>query len=554
MATAAAPRGAAAPGAATRTAVVWFRNDLRLRDNEALAAAAARVAAGEAGAVVPVYVFDPRAFAASPWGLPKTGAFRAQFLLESVATLQASLRALGSDLVVAVGKPEDVIPGLLGDGGEGCVVLTQEEVTSEELRVDAKVARAIKPRGGRLLKVWGSSLYHRDDLPFGAGCRDVPDVFTPFKDKAERMGKVRKEFPAPAAGAMPLPPGGAPAAAGAAAAGGLPSWEELPYPEGKRPARPARHAGAALDFRGGEEAALARLKYYLWDSDLVADYFNIRNGMLDGDYSTKLAPWLAAGCISPRTVYHEIKRYEAQRGANKSTYWVIFELTWRDFFKFFALKHGNAIFFEGGTSGAALPWSRDPELFERWAAGRTGMPLVDANMRELAATGWMSNRGRQNVASYLALDLGVDWRRGADWFEHHLLDYDAASNWGNWVSAAGLTGGRVNHFNVTKQAKDYDPQGDYIRHWLPELKDAPPSRVHEPWLMSKDEQARSGVQIGGTYPNPIPASRFGRPHGGGGGRGGGGRGGGGGGRRGGGGGGGRGGGREYKRSAFERFG
>ena len=181
-------------------------------------------------------------------------------------------------------------------------------------------------------------------------------------------------------------------------------------------------------------------------------------------------------------------------------------------------------------------------------------PKVAALLAPHSPAGWMSNRGRQNVASYLALDLGVDWRRGADLFEHLLLDYDVASNWGNWVAAAGLTGGRINHFNITKQSKDYDPDGDYIRHWLPELQRVPTARIHEPWwvaglagmlacqqhaapfvhaqhllpvahcllrsrplrrLMSRDEQAQYGVQIGADYPAPIPASRFGRPHGGG---------------------------------------
>ncbi|PNH00586.1 Cryptochrome DASH, chloroplastic/mitochondrial, partial [Tetrabaena socialis] len=157
----------------------------------------------------------------------------------------------------------------------------------------------------------------------------------------------------------------------------------------------------------------------------------------------------------------------------------------------------------------------------------------------------MSNRGRQNVASYLALDLGVDWRRGADWFESCLLDYDVTSNWGNWAAAAGLTGGRVNHFNIAKQAgrggegelkeersreggqglnysKDYDLAGEYVKTWCPELRNVPAARVHEPWLMSKEEQERSGCRIGVDYPAPIPASKHGRPHAGAGGGGGGG--------------------------------
>ncbi|KAJ9525284.1 hypothetical protein QJQ45_020815, partial [Haematococcus lacustris] len=323
-------------------------------------------------------------------------------------------------------------------------------------------------------------------------------------------------------------------------------------------APPAKDRRAVLDYRGGETVALARLKYYLWDSDLLATYFDTRNGMLGGDYSTKFSAWLAAGCLSPRQIYHEIKRYEQQRTANKSTYWVVFELLWRDFFRFYAIKHGSRIFFETGPIGKSIPWSADPSLLQRWQEGRTGMPLVDANMREIAATGFMSNRGRQNVASYLVLDLGVDWRKwvaprvkegragsrspgssqkegqgvtGADWFESLLLDHDVTSNWGNWVAAAGLTGGRINAFNITKQSKDYDLMGEYLRTWLPELAKVPAPHIHEPWLMSKQDQdkctahvhctwpcclhsatCRYGVQIGVDYPAPVPASQLARPH------------------------------------------
>ena len=257
--------------------------------------------------------------------------------------------------------------------------------------------------------------------------------------------------------------------------------------------------------------------------------------MLGGDYSTKLSPWLALGCLSPRWLYHELKRYEAKRVANKSTYWIAFELLWRDFYHFFALKHGTRIFFEFGITGKAMTWNPDVEVrihpvlastgqpgaelhpqphvaavqvFERWKAGQTGLPLVDANMRELAATGFMSNRGRQNVASYLVLDLGVDWRLGAAWFEHQLLDHDVASNWGNWVAAAGLTGGRVNKFNILKQSKDYDPAGDYVRTWLPELANVPTTYVHEPAAMPKAVQTAVGVVIGRDYPAPVPARQM----------------------------------------------
>jgi len=159
------------------------------------------------------------------------------------------------------------------------------------------------------------------------------------------------------------------------------------------------------------------------------------------------------------------------------------------------------------AAGEKPEWVDHAPTLERWKEGKTGMPLVDANMRELAATGFMSNRGRQNVASYLALDLQLDWRKGADHFESLLLDYDVCSNWGNWVAAAGLTGGRVNRFNIAKQSKDYDPDGKYLRHWLPELKDVPAPQIHEPWTMSKSDQEKYNVRIGLDYPEP-PRSKF----------------------------------------------
>lgn len=462
-----------------------------------------------APSIVQVFTFDPRWFSATSFnnGYLKTGPYRAQFLLESVADLKERLRGIGSDLLVTMGPPEETLPPLTG--GKGTLVLAQAEVTSEETRAEAAVAAALAASNARLELRWGSTLFHLDDLPFDVarGLKDMPDVFTPFKQKCEDRCAVRAPLPAPRSGALPLPAGLDPAALdflpktveelNAIVPAGAPKLMTL-----------SSDSRSAFSLRGGEGAAWDRLRYYLWDSDLVYKYFEIRNGMLGGDYSTKLSPALAHGCISPRQIHAEIKKYEEARGSNKSTYWVIFELIWRDYFKFYAKKHGDAIFHAGGPAGRSPAWRTDPELLARWKEGRTGWPLVDANMRELAATGWMSNRGRQNVASFFALDLGLDWRVGADWFESLLLDHDPASNYGNWVAAAGLTGGRVNRFNITKQSKDYDEKGDYIRHWIPELKNVPASRIHEPWLMSKEEQERYGVRIGVDYPQAIPSSSF----------------------------------------------
>mmetsp|Transcript_15137 Transcript_15137/g.23033 ORF Transcript_15137/g.23033 Transcript_15137/m.23033 type:complete len:402 (+) Transcript_15137:3-1208(+) len=132
-------------------------------------------------------------------------------------------------------------------------------------------------------------------------------------------------------------------------------------------------------------------------------------------------------------------------------------------------------------------------------------------MRELAATGFMSNRGRQNVCSFLAIDMNTDWRYGADYFESELLDYDVYSNWGNWCAGAGMTGGRLNRFNIVKQSKDYDQHGEYVKHWIPELKNVPTQYVHEPWKLSNEQQTDFGVRLGVDYPNPlVPPSKT--PH------------------------------------------
>lgn len=394
---------------------------------------------------------------------------------------------------------------------EGSLLLTQEEVTSEELGVDRRLRAALP--GVQWEYCWGSTLFHRDDLPFRSDLSDMPDVYTRFKNLAEpelackanevpptfndrpkpETGiRVRPCLPEPTEGSLPLP------RLWEDLLGFEPAWGDLPFAEAVP--EPSAHPGAVLQFEGGEEAGLARLRYYIADTRLISTYFETRNEMLGGDYSTKFAPWLANGCVSPRRVFEELRAHEASVAAGKSTYWVLFALGARDFFRFQAAKHGDAVFREGGPVGRATSWKGSDKEFQLWATGQTGFPFVDANMRELAQTGFMSNRGRQNVASFLILDLGVDWRRGADWFESQLVDYDVTANWVNWLFAAGLTGGRLNRFNVLRQGKNYDPDGAYVRHWVPELRDVPSHRIHEPWLLSDEERETYGVE---GYPEPC---------------------------------------------------
>ena len=466
----------AQPGVGGRThsrkrRIVWFRgNDLRVHDNETLMSAVeAANATQDDGDVVPVFTYDPRWFAASRHGATcKTGTFRAQYLVESVNDLRATLRDLGSDLVISTAAAERAILQLIPDRAE-CTVYAQQDIHAEELEVEGAV-RAALPAGARLELVWGSTLFHPNDLLPHLDVRRVPSPATKFMKMVEESGVgVRELVPTPAKGDLGTMPGDIDV-------GPSITLEDLGL---QAPGEPDPRR--AFRTTGGETAALARWRHYL-ESHAVATYFDTRNGMIGEDYSTKLGPALAHGCISPRYVAAETRAYEAQFGANKSTSWIDFELLVRDYYKFYALTHGSAIFKPGGPIGKRRVWEEDVDghTFQRWKEGRTGWPFVDANMRELAATGFMSNRGRQNVASFLCLDLNLDWRLGADYFERMLLDYDVASNWGNWVAAAGLSGGRVNKFNIIKQSRQYDADGEYIKLWLPELEDESPDTIHDP--------------------------------------------------------------------------
>lgn len=495
--------------------LVWLRNELRTHDNYLL-----QSASKSGGPVMVVYVFDPLEVgenAKSPLsGEAKTGARRAKFLLESVSDLRKNLRqSCGSDLIVARAPPESVIPPLVHALGRETTVVCAQSVCSEEQQAEARVEKAL---GTPLQRVWENTMYQPDDLAYVANIQmpqDVTDVCTPWRQKVEK-----NKVPIPPSNMQPLAlpsPGMDTIAAALEAASNaanvvglgpdyLPTLADLGVHD-EREAE-ADQRGDFFNPEGGETAALARLKRYVWDEDRLKTYFETRNGMVGQGYSTKLAPWLARGCISPRFVANECRRYERERGiSNKSTYWVIFELTVRDYFIYYAQKYGRRLFYPYGVKGKRGSWRKDPGRYEAWKQGRTGVPLIDANMRELAATGFMSNRGRQNVASFLIFNLGIDWRLGAEYFEEMLVDYTPEANWGNWHAAAGLSGGRLNRFNAVKQAKDYDARGDYVKLWCPELSEVPITKIASPWTMSEEEQRRAGCILGSDYPLPLVPMR-----------------------------------------------
>jgi deoxyribodipyrimidine photo-lyase len=468
------------------TAVVWFRDDLRVHDNETLAAA---VAAHDE--VVPLYAFDPTQYAEGMFGLQKKGPHWARFRRESVLDLQESLRERGGNLLVRHDDPTAVVPEV-AERFDADAVYCQTKAGTEELTAENTVRARLAERDVPLERAWTHTLYHLHDLPDPV--ESMKDTYTPWRKSAEQRASVREPIDTPPRVSTPEPDDSETA---------VPTLADLGVEA------VAVDDRSVLPFEGGESAGKARIEDYFWEGDHLREYKQTRNGLLGPDFSSKLSAWLAHGCLSPRYVNEEVQRYEDERVSNEDTYWLVFELLWRDFFQFQFLKHGAEFFHRDGIRGVSKEW-RSPEVpdtreaFETWAAGETGLPFVDANMRELNETGYMSNRGRQNVASFLVDALEVDWRMGAAYFESRLVDYDVASNWGNWAYQAGVgNDSRDNYFYVPGQAERYDSEAEYVKHWLPELEPLPPKHAHYPWRLSQDEQAGYGVQLGLDYPSPM---------------------------------------------------
>lgn len=414
-------------------AIVWVRNDLRLNDHEGWQLAQ------EYRYVLPVFIWNKHWDEENTGGFTRCGSKRKEWILAAAYELRKKLEGLGSGLHFLEADPVSAIQSLLKQFPEAEVIAGFEPAWEERQQTEDLMATGVP------LRLWyGSTLIHPEDMPFSTS--EIPPVFTTFRLKIEKNPAFRIRTPLPEPQKLPSLPEGFVCAS-------IPEDVEINGPFG---------------LESGEAAAISRIQSYIWQSRLVSQYKETRNGLLGPDYSGKWSLWLSCGALSPRTLYHEIKQYESVHGANESTYWVFFELLWRDYFKYISLQQGAKMFAKSGLKGEAPKVKTHAELFEQWSQGRCGQSFCDANMKELLETGFMSNRGRQNVASYWCHDLQGDWRLGAQWFEHHLLDYDPDSNYGNWLYVAGLGNdprpGRK--FNLEKQARDYDPEGAYVNHWL----------------------------------------------------------------------------------------
>lgn len=428
--------------------LIWYRNDLRTTDHEPLYAATKR-----GHKIAAFYCFQPSKFSNTNLGFPKTDSFRAKFLIESIENLRINLATIGVTLYIRVGDLE-IETIALSKKLAIDEVYFHTETTSEELDEETLLEKALRKYKVQMNGFYGATMYHKEDIPFPI--KHLPDLFTDFRKTVETETKVRQPIQKPVS-AIKIDSD--------ESQGMIPSLTDLGLEEKPLDIR------AIADFKGGESAGLSRVNHFIWESRSIIHYKGTRNEMLGLNNSSKLSPWLANGCISSRMIYDEVKKFESMHVKNDSTYWLVFELIWRDFFRFVAMKYNNDIFKIEGIRRLTIPWIENEDLFELWKNGRTGFPLIDANMRELMNTGYMSNRGRQNVASFLTKNLGINWLWGAMWFESQLIDYDACSNYGNWNYAAGIGNDArgFRYFNITKQTSDYDPQGKYVSHWIPEL-------------------------------------------------------------------------------------
>ena len=459
-----------------RTTLVWLRNDLRLHDHLPL-----QCALEKSDRLLLIYCLPDSWFQTTTYGFPKISNVRLEFLFQSLADLRKHAQERGGELIFRQGNPPKVIAELAEhyqvDG-----VFAHREHAPEEKREEDKLRDTLKVP----LRLYdGNSLLKETELPFSLV--DLPKVFSNFRKQVEKKVQISRPIAVPKI--LPAQPQNC-------LPGIIPNLEDMGFEPLIRDIR------SVYRFAGGETAALSRVQHYLWKSHAIKTYKKTRNGMLKPDDSAKLSPWLALGCLSPKHVYQEVRRYENDVIANDSTYWLIFEIWWREFFRWITRLHGENLFRSGGIRNQSPKVANWDKCLDAWCQGQTGVPFVDANMRKLNATGYMSNRGRQNVASFLVRDLRQDWRLGAAYFESRLIDYDVHSNWGNWNYVAGVGNDprEDRYFNLVTQTLRYDPNGEFIIRWVPELRDVPPKEI--PHIVQFTRQQREKYRLG-AYPEPI---------------------------------------------------
>lgn len=454
------------------TAIVWFRRDLRLADNPALTAALER-----AETVVPLYIHSPGEDEA---GAP--GAASRFWLHESLRALDQDLRRRGSELVLARGPVRAALTDLLRTTGAGAVYWNRAYEPALTAR-DTDLKRELRAAGTDVHSSNASLLFEPWDIATGAG--SAYRVYTPYARQCRaRLGEITPPLPAPARipGPQPAPAGLPLEALGLRAAH---AWTE----------------GLARAWAPGESGAQQALARFM--AGPVAGYAEARDRpAVPG--TSRLSPHLHFGELSPRQALAALGGGPHHDGAGGEAF--VRELLWREFAHHVLYHYPRTIEQPLDARFGRLPWRSDPAALRAWQRGQTGIPIVDAGMRELWATGWMHNRVRMIVASLLCKNLGLSWREGAAWFHDTLVDADLAANVFGWQWSAGCGADAAPYyriFNPVLQAERFDPTRAYLRRWLPELARLPDEWIHRPDAAPAKQLAAAGVTLERSYPAPI---------------------------------------------------
>ena len=389
--------------------IYWFRNDLRLRDNEALFSAVA-----SASEIVPVYVFDPRQFDKTRLGFRRTGAMRGQFLIQSVVDLRNRLRQKGGDLLIRIGEPEKII-ARLAEEYNAEYVYTSKEIAPEETRIESSLSKNLKTVNIDIKLFWMDTLMHATALPFPIA--KLPANFVSFATRIENALKVKEPLPEP--GKVTLPSD--------YDAGPIPILAQIGVDPNEM-----ENADEQNISQGGESVALTVLEKYLADYIKEGKSYESADPLTD----TRLSDWLSLGCISARYIYSQVKKVQP---ANAEDVAMLENLLSRDYFHWTLLRFGPRMFKPSGVQHQFLRrWQNDNALYETWTNGQTADSQVNTLMKKLKQTGFLTSDERTLCADYLVNVLNVNWTWGAMYFESHLMDYEGSVNWGRWNNIAGV--------------------------------------------------------------------------------------------------------------------
>ncbi|MGR5220677.1 DASH family cryptochrome [Vibrio parahaemolyticus] len=416
----------------------WFYNDLRLHDNALLRSASVEMEVLHCFYFSELKTLFDRRFL--PIEIDDDA--RQEFRMQAVGELNQSLWQLGQTLHQVLVNSVDEAVNALSEMVNYYAATDLYISFSASWYVEYVVRQTqVKHPRLNLHRCNNGTLFQHDDLPFLLNA--LPSTFSGFRKKIERI-----DIPSVAETTTQLPPP-------------MNTRDGVPLAYGT-----AESTLAIEGIRGGELAGLRHVRHY-FATDAALSYKLTRNRLDDWTGSTKFSLWLANGNVSPKTIVQQLRKFERKNGANESTYWIVFELLWREYFYWYGCKYGARLFAFKGIKDTPPLTTFYASRFRQWAEGKTPYPIVNACMNQLKRTGYMSNRGRQLVASCFVHELGLDWRFGACYFQHMLIDYDVGSNWGNWQYLAGVGADPRGHrqFDLSKQTQLYDPDGIFVRKW-----------------------------------------------------------------------------------------